>query len=92
MCFLAFIVGGPSWIADGLEKNEYKVLSSGLPIEVVYYGDTHNISNYATNKLEKPLMFYWWEPDLSIVPNPNIQGEAYISERGIQSYSVLLTR
>ena len=78
MCY-AFVVGGPSWIADGLEKNEYKVLSSGLPIEVVYYGDTHNISNYATNKLEKPLMFYWWEPDLSIVPNPNIQDEAYMA-------------
>lgn len=84
MCY-AFVIGGPSWIADGLEKNEYKVLSSGLPIEVVYYGDTHNISSYATNTLEKPLMFYWWEPDLSIVPNPNIQDEAYIESDKYES-------
>ena len=72
-CF-ALIVENPGWLPP-TEKNEIRVIASAAPLEIVYAGPakTKTVVKVAED-LDKPTIFYWWEPDLFIQPYVNDAG------------------
>ncbi len=72
-CF-ALIVENPGWLPP-TEKNEIRVIASAAPLEIVYAGPskTKDVVKVAED-LDKPTIFYWWEPDLYIEPYVNNAG------------------
>lgn len=63
---VAIVSNTPAWLRS---EHERRVLSSGLPLEIVYNSAlataawARNRTAYGT---PTPVMFYWWEPDLEI--------------------------
>lgn len=72
-CF-ALIVENPGWLPP-TEKNEIRVIASAAPFEIVYAGPgkTKALVKEAED-MDKPTIFYWWEPDLFIQPYVNDAG------------------
>lgn len=72
-CF-ALVVESPGWLT-ATEKNELRVIASAAPLEIVYAGPlgTKKVVKIAEDA-NKPVLFYWWEPELFIQPYTNDAG------------------
>lgn len=67
---VAFVQNTPAWLKS---EHERRVSSSGLPLEIVYANALQTSADAASGSPPMPVLFYWWEPDLSISPQKYIR-------------------
>jgi ABC-type multidrug transport system fused ATPase/permease subunit len=67
---VAFVQNTPTWLKS---EHERRVSSSGLPLEIVYANALQTSADAANGSTPMPVLFYWWEPDLSISPQKYIR-------------------
>jgi len=67
---VAFVQNTPTWLKS---EHERRVSSSGLPLEIVYANALQTSADAANASTPMPVLFYWWEPDLSISPQKYIR-------------------
>ena len=63
---VAIVSNTPAWLRS---EHERRVLSSGLPLEIVYTSALATAAwarNRTAHGTPTPVIFYWWEPDLEI--------------------------